>query len=173
MNTTVIQPAEERTTTIGPVKFENLANRVNSLMQSIARRAYEIFEGSGRSSGHDLDNWFKAESELLLPTSVKLTDAGDRIELRAEVSGFNELDIKVSVESQKVTITGSREIHHEEKKEGANCATSSSEEILRIVELPVEVDSEEATASLKNGVLEVSVPKIAKAKLAEVKRKAA
>ena len=31
----------------------------------IARRAYEIYESRGRQDGHDLENWLRAESELL------------------------------------------------------------------------------------------------------------
>jgi hypothetical protein len=33
--------------------------------EEIARRAYEIFLARGGEPGHDLDDWFQAESELL------------------------------------------------------------------------------------------------------------
>ena len=32
---------------------------------AIARRAYELFEARGREHGHDWEDWFRAESELL------------------------------------------------------------------------------------------------------------
>ena len=33
--------------------------------EEIAQRAYEIFVARGGEPGHDLDDWFQAESELL------------------------------------------------------------------------------------------------------------
>ena len=33
--------------------------------EEIARRAYELFEQRGRGHGHDLDDWLRAEHELL------------------------------------------------------------------------------------------------------------
>lgn len=42
---------------------------------------------------------------------------------------------------------------------------------LRIVDLPASVDAEKATATLKNGVLELVLPKVAKAKMIEIKPK--
>ena len=35
-------------------------------------RAYQIFEGNGRRFGHDLDDWFKAEMDLLHPVHVNI-----------------------------------------------------------------------------------------------------
>jgi hypothetical protein len=32
--------------------------------EEIARRAYEYYERRGRTQGHDLEDWLKAESEL-------------------------------------------------------------------------------------------------------------
>ncbi len=32
--------------------------------QQIEQRAYELYEERGRTDGHDLDDWFQAESEI-------------------------------------------------------------------------------------------------------------
>ena len=32
---------------------------------AIARRAYELFEKRGREMGHDLDDWLRAEHEMM------------------------------------------------------------------------------------------------------------
>ncbi len=39
--------------------------RVDDLQASIALRAYELYEQEGCCNGHDLDNWIKAEREIL------------------------------------------------------------------------------------------------------------
>ncbi len=41
------------------------APRAADLNEAIGRRAREIYEKSGRIAGRDLDNWVKAEAEIL------------------------------------------------------------------------------------------------------------
>jgi hypothetical protein len=37
--------------------------------EEVARRAYELFQARGSEPGHDLENWFDAERELINGTS--------------------------------------------------------------------------------------------------------
>ena len=88
--------AEEKPVAITPV--ERLTERIDKISQAITQRAYEIFEGNGRRFGHDLDDWFKAEMDLLHPVHVSIAESGESLEVKAEVPGFNEKEIEVSVE---------------------------------------------------------------------------
>src|ERR1700719_4107875 len=101
-----VQRAEEKPMTISPV--ENLMDRINKMSQAITRRAYEIFEGNGRRFGHDLEDWFKAERGMLHPAHVNIAEAEDSLEVKAEVPGFSDKEIEVSVEPRRLTITGRR-----------------------------------------------------------------
>lgn len=40
------------------------------LQAKIALRAYQIFEESGRVDGHDMENWLRAEQEVLSDDSI-------------------------------------------------------------------------------------------------------
>jgi HSP20 family molecular chaperone IbpA len=168
-----VQRTEERPITITPI--ENLMDRISRISQATAQRAYEIFEGKGRNFGHDLDDWFEAEAGLLHPVHVNVTDAGENLEVKAEIPGFSEKEIEVSVEPGRLTITGKRETEtrKEDKKGKTVYSESCSNQILRIVDLPASVDAEKTTATLKNGVLQLTMPKAAKAKAVEIKPKAA
>ena len=170
---TAVQRAEEKPTAIHPVKFDNLAERVNAMFESVAQRAYQIFEGNGRTRGHEIDDWFKAEMELLHPAHVAITEAGDELEVKAEVPGFNEKEIEVSVEPRRLTIAGKRESSKEEKKGKTVYEESCSDQILRTVDLPMAVDADKVTATLKNGILQLTMPKAAKSKTIEIKPRAA
>ncbi len=46
-----VQRTEDRPTAIKPVKFENLAERVNKMFEAVAERAYQIFEGQWPNLG--------------------------------------------------------------------------------------------------------------------------
>ncbi len=35
-----------------------------SVLEQIARRAYELYEVRGREDGHDLEDWLRAEAEI-------------------------------------------------------------------------------------------------------------
>jgi HSP20 family protein len=168
-----VQRAEKKPVTITPV--ENLMDRINKMSQAIMRRAYEIFEGNGRRFGHDLEDWFKAEMDMLHPVHVNIAEAEDSLEVRAEVPGFSEKEIEVSVEPRRLTITGKRETEteREEKKSKAVYSEFCSNQILRTVDMPASVDAEKTTATLKNGVLQLTMPKTVKAKTIETKPKAA
>jgi HSP20 family molecular chaperone IbpA len=167
-----VQRAEEKPVIIAPV--ERLMDRMNKTFQTINQRAYEIFEGSGRRFGHDLDDWFKAEMDLLHPVHVRIDEAGENLEVKVEVPGFNEKEIEVSVEPRRLTIAGKRETEKKEEKKGKTVYSEfCSNQILRIVDLPASVDTEKATATLKNGILQLTMPKTAKAKTIEIKSKAA
>jgi HSP20 family protein len=167
-----VQHAVEKPVAITPI--ERLMGRINKISQVITQRAYEIFEGSGRRLGHDLDDWFKAEMDLLHPIHVQISEVGENLEVKAEVPGFNEKEIEVSIEPRRLTITGTRESEKKEETKGKTVYSElCSDEILRVVDLPATVDAEKATAALKNGVLHLTIPKASKSKTFEIKPKAA
>src|SRR6476619_1856084 len=83
-----VQRAEERPAAIHPVKSESLAERMNKMFETVAKRAYQIFESNGLIFGHEIDDWFKAESELFHPVHVEMTESGEILEVKAEVPGF-------------------------------------------------------------------------------------
>jgi hypothetical protein len=54
---------------------EEICNQFSQIYDVIARRAFDIVERHGRSPGHELDDWFRAESELLHPVPLN-SEAG-------------------------------------------------------------------------------------------------
>ncbi len=167
---TAMKRVEEPTKAI---KSISLFDQVEDTFNALARRAYEIFEGNGRVFGRDLDNWFQAEKELLHPVWLNVTESDESFEVKAEVPGFNEKEIEIGVEARRLTITGKRETKKEEKKGKTVCAESCSDQILRIVELPAEIETDKVTSTLKNGVLELTLPKEFKAQPLRIHPKAA
>ena len=151
------------------VEPTTLFDRMNQIHDAIARRAFEIFEGSGGIFGRELDNWFKAETELLHPVHVSISETGDSLAVEAEVPGFDAKDLEVSVEPRRLTMSGKKETKEESKKGKTIYKEQCSNEILRVVDLPAEVDATKAAATLKNGVLSLALPKAAQAKAGATK----
>jgi HSP20 family protein len=157
-------PAIERQSTQEPLKVvepQTLHDRMEQLNSAIARRAYELFENDGGTSGRDLVHWLQAESELLHPAHMRILESEDAVTVQTEVPGFSVNDLQVSLEPRRVTISGSRESHGDGKSGKAVYQEQCSSELLRVVDLPAEVNASKATATLRNGVLELNMPKVA------------
>jgi HSP20 family protein len=106
--------------------------------------------------------------ELRFP-KVDVVDRESEIVVKAEVPGVDKKDLDVSVSEDSVTIKGSTS--HEEKEEEGDyhrCEISRGS-FSRTVALPATVDGSKARADFKDGMLELTLPKIAKAKRHSVK----
>lgn len=164
---TALQPAKvpvpvKQTTT------DDVFDRIQKTYDSIARRAFEIFDGNGRWLGHELEDWFRAESELLHPVHLEITETDENLAVRAEVPGFTDKELTIDVEPRRLTIAGKHEAQEESKKGKTVYSERCAKEILRIVQLPAEVDSSKVNATLKDGVLNIEMPKAAHAKTIRV-----
>jgi HSP20 family protein len=169
----VSTPPAKEATSLKPVPTGDLSDPISEIYNAIARRAFEIFEANG-IFGNDMGNWLQAESELLHPAHVNITDAGESFNVRAEVPGFKTEDLEVTVEPESLTITGKRETKEEREKEGKPIYSECcADQILRVIGLPAAVDTGKVTATLKDGVLELKMPKAAPPKTVKVEPKAA
>jgi len=87
--------------------------------------------------------------------SVKTVDGPHELQIVAQVPGLTEKDVDVQVGTDVVTIKGEKK---EEKGDNKAFATVS-ESFVRTVQLPCKVDGDKVKATLKNGILTVSLPK--------------
>jgi HSP20 family protein len=149
----------------------DLFKRIQQLQDEIARRAFSIFERNGRIFGRDLEDWLRAESELLHPVHVDVSESGTDLTVKAEVPGFAAEDLEVALEPRKLTITGKRETKEERKDKKTVSSETCSNQILRVIDLPVSVDTDKAAATLKNGILELKMSKTAPAKKLQIATK--
>ena len=145
---------------------------IQEMFDSLARRAFSIFESNGLF-GRDLENWFQAEKELFHPAHLDVSETEQAYTVRAEVPGFTDKDIEINLEGQRLTISGKREKREERKDKKQVYSEMCSDQILRVVDLPGEVKAEAAKATLKDGILELELPKAAPAKKIAITPKAA
>jgi HSP20 family protein len=153
------------------VPAQDLFERMQQLHDLIERRAFEIFDGNGKTFGHDLEDWFKAESELLHPVHIDVAESDGNLIVKAEVPGFTTKEMEIALEPRRVTITGKRESKEERKDKKTLYTEIRSDEVLRVLDLPAAGDTEKAAATLKDGVLELKMPKALPSKKVEITAK--
>lgn len=153
--------------------IDDIFDQVNEMYNAIARRAFEIFDGRGRQSGNDLDDWTRAESELFHPAHLDISETDDAFTVHAEVPGFRAEELHVSLEARRLTIIGNRQAEGSPKQSKTIYRESCCNEIFRALDLPADVDASKATAALKDGLLELTLPKAAPARKIPVEPKVA
>lgn len=95
---------------------------------------------------------------------VDVLERDDEIVLRAEFPGVEKKDLEVTMTDHTVMIKGTA--HYEDKQEEGSYFHSeiAHGEFSRTLVLPADVDVDHAHSTFKNGLLEVIVPKLEKAK---------
>ncbi len=139
-------------------EFEEFTTPMQEFFDMIARRPFELLGAAPRFLTRELEGWLKPEPELFRPVYLKLYETDEAVVARAEVPGFTEKELDINVEPWRLIITGKKEFK-EEKKEEVPVYKEKRSQIYRSVKLPVEIRPEEVKAILKNGVLELTMPK--------------
>lgn len=146
------------------VSPDRILDRMKDTIDAVARRAFDIFEANGRMFGRDLDNWLRAERELLHPLYVEISETESALTVDVEAPGFTEKNIEISLEPRQLTISGTRETTEQRKKGKTVYSERASSHIFRVVPLPAEVDT--ASTAIKTtydaGILTITLPKLAK-----------
>lgn len=169
---TAMQPA--KTSAVArQTETENVLDRMQRAYDSIAKRAFEIFDNNGRWFGHDLSDWLQAESELLHPVHLEIAETDEALTVRAEVPGLTARELDITVEGNRLTIAGKHESKVESKKGKTIYSERCAKEILRSVYLPSDVDGSKVNATLRDGVLNIELPKAPHAKSVRIEPKTA
>lgn len=135
--------------------------------------------GRGRNSHRDL----RRELERLfgelesgagqaVTSPVSFEDLGESFVFRADVPGLSEADLQINVSGKTLTLRGERKIDVPEGY-SAHRRERSPYRFDKSYELPARVDADKANATLKHGVLTLTLPKAAEAQPRQIAVKAA
>ncbi len=106
-----------------------------------------------------------AEGEL----AVDVYQTNDMIMVRAMVAGVSLEDLSVSITREMIIIKGKREEPRGSITENYVCQELYWGNFSRTILLPVEIETEEAEATEKHGLLTIKLPKIDKGRTQVVK----
>ena len=160
MISTKLSRVPARATGLTPCFVEALQWDIQQIQLSIARRAYELFEMRNCEHGHDWEDWFQAESEMLRPVSIAVSESSDRLSLRANVLGFDENQLKVSIEPQRLTIVGRKLFDAKIRLVKEQRGEFEPDQILHVIDLSSEIDPRRAFVELQSGVMKFELPKV-------------
>jgi HSP20 family protein len=95
--------------------------------------------------------------------AVDIHEEAQRFVVRADLPGVKPADIDVTADKGVLTLRGQRQIEQREADGHYSRVERVSGKFVRTFTLPDNVQTDAITAQFKDGVLELAIPKIAKA----------
>jgi HSP20 family protein len=95
---------------------------------------------------------------------MDISETKDSLIVKVEAPGMDQKDIEISLQENLLTIKGEKKQEKEEKDERYHRVERSYGAFVRSVRLPVAVDGGKVSATFKNGLLTVTLPKTPAAK---------
>lgn len=100
---------------------------------------------------------------------IDIKDKKDHVEVKAELPGMAEDEIDIEIADGVMTISGERKSEEEKEGEGYYYRESHTGAFSRSFSLPADIKEDKAEADMKNGILTISIPKVAPKKATRVK----
>ncbi len=132
------------------------------------------FERMRREMDRLWDSFFerrptKAEQAAEFLPALDLAETDNELVVKCEVPGLEPKDIDISLSDGMLTIKGEKKQEREEKQADYHLVERSYGTFTRSIQLPKEVQGDKISASYKNGILTVTLPKSEEAKKNEIK----
>jgi len=111
------------------------------------------------SAMREFDRLFEGRPASRWMPRVDVYDRENDLMVRSEVAGISPDDIEITVEGNSLTIKGARNFESEENKDNYHRKEIFEGSFERTILLPEGTDPEAVSATSKDGILEISVPK--------------
>ena len=112
------------------------------------------------STMREFDRLFEGRPAATWMPRVDVFDHEDSLVVRTEIPGVAADDIEVTVEAGTLTIKGGRHFTTEESKPNYHRKEIFEGSFERTILLPEGIDATAVTATSKDGILEITIPKL-------------
>ena len=132
-------------------------------ISSIQEKMNQLFEDTlsrtrGREEGFGTGMW---------TPSVDIYETNDAV-VKAEVPGLTKEQVGIEIKDGLLTLKGERKVEKDVKEENYHRIERAYGTFQRAFSLPATVDQDKVSATLKNGVLELVLPKKEQAKKKQI-----
>lgn len=134
---------------------------LEAMTEAIRQRAFGLFQSRNSRDGSDLDDWLRAEREVVWAPEAELIEKDQEIKARVALPGFDPSEIDVSATPDELVVQAETAHKHDGKEGDVRFCEFSEKKLFRRIPLPVPIDVDKVSASLDKGVLQVIAPKAA------------
>jgi HSP20 family protein len=145
-------------------KTQPIFGEIARRLEAVQQRAFDLFEKRGREVGHELDDWFRAEHELLGRSTAELAEQDRSYQVQVALPGFEAGDIEVTATPTGLIVHAAAEKQNETEENSVLWTEFGSSDVYRRFEVPIAINVDQVTAKLDNGILQINAPKVTKGK---------
>jgi HSP20 family protein len=145
----------------GPQPLERLRTDVDRVLSNFLRGYWHV---PFRQSVVDVEPYWRGEIGFGATPAVNIVDKDDAYIVTAELPGIREQDIEIKFADGTLTVEGQKEEEPGDEKQEHFLSERRFGAFHRSFRVPDGVDADKIEASLKNGVLTVTLPKSAGAR---------
>jgi HSP20 family protein len=143
------------------VEAEKMFDKLSDITKETAARAYDFFVERGSQFGTHLEDWLRAETEMLRAAPARITQSKDLVNVEIAVPGFKPNEIEVSVKDNVLIVSGETAATDKKEDETTFYSEWRSDRFLRKLDLPEIVETDDIKAILKDGLLKLTLKKMA------------
>jgi HSP20 family molecular chaperone IbpA len=140
-------------------KSNSVFEEMKILAERVRDRAYQLFEGRSGENGSDLEDWFKAEREMIWAPESDLIEKKDKFELQISVPGFEPKDVSVTALRDAVVVRAESTHKHDKTEGDVRFCEFGERSLFRRFDLPAPINVDLVTANLDKGVLKLTATK--------------
>ena len=104
--------------------------------------------------------WPEVDEKFEFLPNVDIVDKDDVLLVRAEMPGVRKEDLEITITGDRLTLQARRDFEEKEEKDDFYRHEMTYGRMFRSVQLPVEVHADKAKADLKDGIVELRLPKV-------------
>ncbi|HKU76728.1 MAG TPA: Hsp20/alpha crystallin family protein [Pyrinomonadaceae bacterium] len=90
---------------------------------------------------------------------IEMFERENELVIRADLPGLKKDDVQIELRDDSVVIQGERQEERKEEREGFYSTERTYGRFYREIPLPEGADTDEATATFRDGVLEITIPR--------------
>jgi len=119
---------------------------------------------------HEIDKLFEATTSIQgIRPEFEVKENKDGLLVTAELPGVSEKDIDISLDNETLTIRGEKKSEDVKSGETYHMTERTYGAFSRSIRLPYKPDEKKVSASFKDGVLSLTIPRASTAKLSKHK----
>ena len=137
---------------------DSVLAEVEAVQRRIAERAHRLFRSRGGAIGHALEDWLKAERDVVWRPALEIRRTADAFVIEAAVAGLEPRQIDVRVSPTELLL--SADVRHQDSEQLGEVVLCEfvNGPLFRTYTFPEPVDPGRATAEYRNGLLRVRAP---------------
>lgn len=129
------------------------------MRDAVAWRAYQFYQEQGCLSGHDVENWERAEAQVVRSLDCGVIVQDHRVCLTADTSLFDDGPIEVYAEPRRITLCGFDRSRRPLPTPPGEPVPARRDWIFRVHDFDVDVDPYAVVARFNGPVLNIYLAK--------------